>query len=122
VDNDILLCDMVGCCRAYHQKCLDPVVDTTLIQNDAYWFCWVCDTLANSLAWVNKKLGTKYERVNELFPELSSEASTWTGKFDANFYDPENVMAPIPVPEERRKRRKKSRSVEGEIIMKLYTL
>ena len=27
VGNDVLLCDRSGCCRAYHQQCLNPPVD-----------------------------------------------------------------------------------------------
>ena len=39
INNDILLCDKVNCCRAYHQNCLEPRVDVSLIKDEPYWFC-----------------------------------------------------------------------------------
>jgi hypothetical protein len=77
-DNDILLCDRTGCCRAYHFKCLDPVPEdaSSLLENED-WFCWPCDTLNNCLSWINKGMKTSYETTEELFPELKKEAQRW---------------------------------------------
>ena len=93
--NDILLCDKVNCCRAYHQNCLEPRVDVSLIKDEPYWFCWVCDTVNNCLSWLNKKLGTEFDRPEAVFPEVSSESNneelmrTWASKFPPGSYDPE---------------------------------
>lgn len=110
--NDILICDKEGCCRAYHQQCLDPQVDPAQLQDEAYWFCWVCGTIQSSLAWINTKLGTNFEKPEEVFPNLDTEAKAWEGKFSPDFYDPEN---PTPVVKNEgpvRRRRKKSQQQE----------
>lgn len=49
-DNDILLCDHSGCYRAYHQKCLRPIVLTKDIPaGDDPWFCHQCNCLSDCL-------------------------------------------------------------------------
>lgn len=42
-DNDILICDRVGCCRAYHQRCQDP--PEIELPSDEDWFCRRCQCL-----------------------------------------------------------------------------
>jgi hypothetical protein len=105
--NDILLCDMQGCCRAYHQNCLDPPVDPEAVKDDPYWFCWVCDTLNNCIGWLNSKLGSSFNNLDEIFPEVGRDVQLWEGRYPANFYDPE-VAAPVPVKDEAKKSKKKS--------------
>ena len=111
-ENDILLCDKQGCCRAYHQNCLDPPVDPAAIKDEAYWFCWVCDTINNCLAWINTKLGTNFEKPEDVFPDLDSEAAQWEGKYPPDFYDPEKP-SPIGVKDESKVTRRRSKVVES---------
>jgi hypothetical protein len=79
-DNDILLCDSVGCHRAYHQKCQTPIVLTATIPvGDEPWFCEVCLAVFECLKAINSVFGATYESVDGLFPELTSaeqQAST----------------------------------------------
>ena len=111
-ENDILLCDKQGCCRAYHQDCLDPKIDPAAVKDEAYWFCWVCDSINNCLAWINTKLGTNFEKPEDVFPDLESEAAQWEGKYPPNFYDPENPT-PVGVKEEGKVTRRRSKAVES---------
>ena len=71
--NDILLCDKKGCCRAYHQNCLDPKVDPSTLGDD--WFCWVCDTMTNCLRYINCICRTKFSNASEVFPEAVVDAA-----------------------------------------------
>lgn len=72
--NDILLCDKKGCCRAYHQNCLDPrVVDPSALGED--WFCWVCETMTNCLRHINLVCRTQFSSASEVFPEAVTDAS-----------------------------------------------
>ncbi|XP_060674905.1 pathogenesis-related homeodomain protein isoform X1 [Ziziphus jujuba] len=59
-DNDIILCD--GTCNsAFHQKCLDPPLDTENIPpGDQGWFCRFCDCKMEMLEAVNAHLGTHF--------------------------------------------------------------
>ncbi|KAG7393931.1 hypothetical protein PHYPSEUDO_000108 [Phytophthora pseudosyringae] len=71
-DNDILLCDSVGCHRAYHQRCQTPHVLTANIPvGDEPWFCEVCLAVFECLKSINSVFATTYESVDDLFPELS---------------------------------------------------
>lgn len=66
-DNDIILCDKKGCCRAYHQNCLNPpITDTSKLGE--HFFCWVCDTLTNCFEEINTMLGINVSSIEELFP------------------------------------------------------
>lgn len=72
-DNDILLCDSVGCHRAYHQKCQTPIVLTVNIPaGEEPWFCEVCLAVFECLKSINSVFGTTYESVDDLFPELAA--------------------------------------------------
>jgi hypothetical protein len=44
-ENDMLLCDGVGCCRAFHMKCLEPklTLDDVHKSDDDNWFCPLCE-------------------------------------------------------------------------------
>ncbi|POM76381.1 Hypothetical protein PHPALM_6382 [Phytophthora palmivora] len=79
-DNDILLCDSVGCHRAYHQRCQTPIVLTVNIPAGAEpWFCEVCLAIFECLKSINSVFGTTYEKVDDLFPELAkTEQQTTT--------------------------------------------
>ncbi|KAI4335360.1 hypothetical protein L6164_014012 [Bauhinia variegata] len=59
-DNDIILCDGT-CNRAFHQKCLDPPLDTKNIPpEDEGWFCKFCECKMDILEVVNAHLGTHF--------------------------------------------------------------
>ncbi|KAJ7955839.1 pathogenesis-related homeodomain protein [Quillaja saponaria] len=57
-DNDIILCD--GTCNcAFHQKCLDPPLDTENIPpGDQGWFCKFCECKMEIIEQMNAHLGT----------------------------------------------------------------
>ncbi|CAH0475808.1 unnamed protein product [Peronospora belbahrii] len=72
LDNDILLCDSLGCHRAYHQRCQTPLVLTANIPaGDELWFCEVCLAVFECLKSINWVFGTTYENTDDLFPELA---------------------------------------------------
>lgn len=59
-DNDIILCD--GTCNcAFHQKCLDPPLDSDNIPpGDQGWFCKFCECKMEILEAMNAHLGTHF--------------------------------------------------------------
>ena len=62
-DNDILMCDLEGCARAYHQKCLVPILKTADIPpGDDEWFCDQCRCRLDVLAELNDQFGTDWGR------------------------------------------------------------
>lgn len=73
-ENDILLCDNEGCCRAFHQQCQVPVVKTEDIpEGEDPWYCTSCESLYTALKAINNACDTEYETVGEVFPELNDE-------------------------------------------------
>lgn len=59
-DNDIILCDGT-CNRAFHQRCLDPPLETEDIPpEDQGWFCKYCDCKIEILEATNAHLGTHF--------------------------------------------------------------
>ena len=48
-ENDMLLCDGMGCYRSFHMKCLEPQVTIEDVHNnsDDAWFCPLCTANAN---------------------------------------------------------------------------
>ncbi|KAK7281173.1 hypothetical protein RIF29_08920 [Crotalaria pallida] len=59
-DNDIILCDGT-CNRAFHQRCLDPPLDTENIPpEDQGWFCKFCECKIKILEATNAHLGTQF--------------------------------------------------------------
>ncbi|KAF5461701.1 hypothetical protein F2P56_017777 [Juglans regia] len=60
LDNDIILCD--GTCNcAFHQKCLDPPLDSDNIPpGDQGWFCKFCECKMEILEGMNAHLGTHF--------------------------------------------------------------
>ncbi|XP_011020021.1 PREDICTED: pathogenesis-related homeodomain protein-like isoform X1 [Populus euphratica] len=69
-DNDIVLCD--GTCNcAFHQKCLEPPLDTESIPpGDQGWFCKFCECRMDIIEAMNAHLGTHF-----------SEDSSWQDIF-----------------------------------------
>ncbi|RID50720.1 hypothetical protein BRARA_H01427 [Brassica rapa] len=60
LDNDIILCDGT-CNRAFHQKCLDPPLETESIPpGDQGWFCKICDCKIEIIDTMNAQIGTQY--------------------------------------------------------------
>ncbi|KAF8053149.1 hypothetical protein N665_1458s0007 [Sinapis alba] len=60
LDNDIILCDGT-CNRAFHQKCLDPPLETESIPpGDQGWFCKFCDCKIEIIDTMNAQIGTQY--------------------------------------------------------------
>ncbi|KAM0963587.1 hypothetical protein ACFX1T_022607 [Malus domestica] len=82
-DNDIILCD--GTCNcAFHQKCLDPPLDTENIpRGEQGWFCKFCECKMEILELVNAHLGT-------CFPMNSGWQDVF--KEEAAFPDGENSL------------------------------
>ncbi|XP_061964173.1 pathogenesis-related homeodomain protein-like isoform X3 [Populus nigra] len=82
-DNDIVLCD--GTCNcAFHQKCLEPPLDTESIPpGDQGWFCKFCECRMDIIEAMNAHLGTHF-----------SEDSSWQDIFteEAAIPDAGNVL------------------------------
>ncbi|KAG6977149.1 hypothetical protein JG688_00000672 [Phytophthora aleatoria] len=94
-DNDILLCDSVGCHRAYHQKCQTPIVLTANIPaGDEPWFCEVCLAIFECLKSINSVFGTTYEDVDDLFPELTQAKQATTDASSTAQSEEESATAP----------------------------
>ncbi|KAF4392790.1 hypothetical protein F8388_010813 [Cannabis sativa] len=74
-DNDIILCD--GTCNsAFHQKCLDPPLDTESIPpGDQGWFCRFCECRMEILEAVNAHLGTYFSMNNSWEDVFEEEAA-----------------------------------------------
>ncbi len=56
-DNDVLLCDGQGCFRAFHMKCVSPVLTQDYIAelgDDDNWLCPFCDARADLIHLVNE--------------------------------------------------------------------
>ncbi|XP_062077401.1 pathogenesis-related homeodomain protein isoform X2 [Humulus lupulus] len=70
-DNDIILCD--GTCNsAFHQKCLDPPLDT---ENNQGWFCRFCECRMEIFEAVNAHLGTYFSMNNSWEDVFEGEAA-----------------------------------------------
>ncbi|XP_073266250.1 pathogenesis-related homeodomain protein isoform X2 [Populus alba] len=81
-DNDIVLCD--GTCNcAFHQKCLEPPLDTEIPLGDQGWFCKFCECRMDIIEAMNAHLGTHF-----------SEDSSWQDIFteEAAIPDAGNVL------------------------------
>ncbi|KAL9398599.1 hypothetical protein Peur_007560 [Populus x canadensis] len=81
-DNDIVLCD--GTCNcAFHQKCLEPPLDTEIPPGDQGWFCKFCECRMDIIEAMNAHLGTHF-----------SEDSSWQDIFteEAAIPDAGNVL------------------------------
>ncbi|XP_054822647.1 pathogenesis-related homeodomain protein [Prosopis cineraria] len=86
-DNDIILCDGT-CNRAFHQKCLDPPLDTENIPpGDQGWFCEFCECKMEILEAINAHLGTHFSLDSTWQDVFKEEASTPDG--DTSLLNPE---------------------------------
>ncbi|ETN09958.1 hypothetical protein, variant [Phytophthora nicotianae INRA-310] len=100
-DNDILLCDSVGCHRAYHQKCQTPIVLTAKIPaGDEPWFCEVCLAVFECLKSINSVFGTTYENVEDLFPELTQAKQATADASSSAQSEEESATATAPPDED----------------------
>jgi PHD-finger len=73
-ENDLLLCDGQGCCRAFHMACVWPAItlDDLEGKETENWFCPLCQALPNLLAeiqescmdeeWVYRKEQSRIKR------------------------------------------------------------
>ncbi|XP_030965830.1 pathogenesis-related homeodomain protein isoform X1 [Quercus lobata] len=75
-DNDIILCD--GTCNcAFHQKCLDPPLDTDNIPpGDQGWFCKFCECKMEILEAMNAHLGTHFS-MNSIWQDIFKEEAAF---------------------------------------------
>ncbi|KDP41097.1 hypothetical protein JCGZ_03227 [Jatropha curcas] len=73
-DNDIVLCD--GTCNcAFHQRCLDPPLDTENIPpGDQGWYCKFCECRMEIIESMNAHLGTQFP-VNSCWQDIFKEAT-----------------------------------------------
>ncbi|KAK4257734.1 hypothetical protein QN277_007287 [Acacia crassicarpa] len=86
-DNDIILCDGT-CNRAFHQKCLDPPLDTENIPpGDQGWFCKFCECKMEILESINAHLGTHFSLDSTWQDVFKEEASIPDG--DTGLLNPE---------------------------------
>eukprot|EP00546_Thalassionema_frauenfeldii_P010820 CAMPEP_0178931208 /NCGR_PEP_ID=MMETSP0786-20121207/21773_1 /TAXON_ID=186022 /ORGANISM="Thalassionema frauenfeldii, Strain CCMP 1798" /LENGTH=657 /DNA_ID=CAMNT_0020608041 /DNA_START=38 /DNA_END=2012 /DNA_ORIENTATION=+ len=82
---DEIMCDGVGCFRAYHMHCLSPVMTPEKAEAEDDWFCPICTALAKLVAevqseytgdeWHNDEDGsiTSWDHVDDVFPEAEKE-------------------------------------------------
>ena len=54
-ENDILLCDGMGCHRAYHNQCLEPKLKLGEMIEDDDWFCPLCTAHANLIHFAQRE-------------------------------------------------------------------
>ncbi|KAG4942517.1 hypothetical protein JHK85_047163 [Glycine max] len=88
-DNDIILCKGT-CKRAFHQKCLDPPLDTENIPpGEQGWFCKFCECKMEILEATNAHLGTHF-----------SLHSTWQDVFKEEAAIPDGETALLNPEEE----------------------
>ncbi|KAK1945053.1 Homeobox protein HOX1A [Phytophthora citrophthora] len=100
-DNDILLCDSIGCHRAYHQQCQTPVVLTAKIPvGEEPWFCEVCLAIFECLKSINSVFGTTFESIDDLFPELNEEQQVTPDGSSAAQSGEESATAPAEADDE----------------------
>ncbi|CAN7070377.1 unnamed protein product [Brassica oleracea var. botrytis] len=78
-DNDIILCDGT-CNRAFHQKCLDPPLETESIPpGDQGWFCKFCDCKIEIIDAMNAQIGTQFSVDSNWQDIFNEEASLPVG-------------------------------------------
>ncbi|KAG8470327.1 hypothetical protein KFE25_008748 [Diacronema lutheri] len=101
--NDILLCDLEGCNRAYHQRCIAPAVSELELEADE-WFCPVCDAVDALLDSVNEYVGERWGRVEDMFPKERRRMARGGGESDEDeddepdeeYVDSERSSEPTP--------------------------
>ncbi|KAL6523659.1 hypothetical protein OROGR_017262 [Orobanche gracilis] len=86
-DNDIILCDG-SCNRAFHQRCLDPPLDTENIPpEDQGWFCKFCECKIEILEATNAHLGTQISLDDNASFDSSSSTSVWSLNGECSLVD-----------------------------------
>ena len=63
-ENDLVMCDGIGCYRAFHMKCVKPALTMADVeQEDDDWFCPLCRTLSQTLLSVQVEyMGEEWEQ------------------------------------------------------------
>jgi hypothetical protein len=86
-ENDLLLCDGEGCCRAFHMACVLPALTLDDVQDheDEDWFCPLCQAIPNLLAelqeacmdeeWVYRKATSQHQNKDHDDDDVSRSSS-----------------------------------------------
>jgi hypothetical protein len=110
-ENDMLLCDGVGCYRAFHMQCLEPKVTLEEVEaagEDAPWFCPLCTAHANLVHYAQREYlqddwehdwdeimrrrgQNEWETANDVFPEAELELRV-AQKFKDGIKDDETTL------------------------------
>jgi hypothetical protein len=92
-ENDMLLCDGIGCYRAFHMLCLEPKMTLEEVEaagEDEAWFCPLCTAHANLVHYAQREYlqddwehdweeimrrrgHIEWETANDVFPEAEVE-------------------------------------------------
>jgi len=75
-ENDIVMCDLEGCNKAFHQKCCMPEVSQHELEASDDWFCRRCLCKLNILNAINDEFDTDYETWKHLFKKDFKEYET----------------------------------------------
>ena len=102
-DNDMLLCDGIGCYRSYHMQCLEPKVVVDDVEKDGVedkdWFCPLCTAHATLIHYAeseyfgddpeeNEEHMEEWEMASHVFSEAPFELRV-AEKFKRNIFDDE---------------------------------
>eukprot|EP00934_Nitzschia_sp_Nitz4_P007629 Nitzschia sp. Nitz4//scaffold134_size62860//19808//22524//NITZ4_006322-RA/size62860-augustus-gene-0.64-mRNA-1//-1//CDS//3329535478//7619//frame0 len=92
-ENDVILCDGQGCCRAFHMKCIYPQVTQKDIENeDDDWFCPLCQAISNLLPSIQSACMDEdwdHRRETERYKHLEESSLHSWGNVDDVFPDSE---------------------------------
>lgn len=90
-DNDIILCDG-ACDRGFHQKCLEPPLETANIPpDDEGWLCPECDCKLDCFDLVNDYFGTTFE-LGDSWEKVFAEAVVSTDR-EENTFELEGMLS-----------------------------
>ena len=109
-DNDMLLCDGIGCYRAFHMQCLEPKVTLEEVEagEDEAWFCPLCTAHANLVHYAQREYllddwehdwdeimrrrgHSEWETADDVFPEAELELRV-AQKFKDGIKDDETTI------------------------------
>jgi hypothetical protein len=109
-DNDMLLCDGIGCYRAFHMQCLEPKVTLEEVEagEDEAWFCPLCTAHANLVHYAQREYllddwehdwdeimrrrgHSEWETADDVFPEAELELRV-AQKFKDGIKDEETAV------------------------------
>jgi len=109
-DNDMLLCDGIGCYRAFHMQCLEPKVTLEEVEagEDEAWFCPLCTAHANLVHYAQREYllddwehdwdeimrrrgHSEWEAADDVFPEAELELRV-AQKFKDGIKDEETTV------------------------------